>query len=63
MPSPISPSLRELWEELPPAVRQRIRAAGVTIRTADELKTCAALIEKQESDRQKNDSHDFLTTS
>lgn len=47
--SEIRPALREIWEEIPPAIQERIRNAGVTIETAEDLRLCVELIQKQES--------------
>lgn len=44
----ISPALREQWENVPVYIKNRILEANVSIETAEDLRTCVALVEKQE---------------
>ena len=44
----VNPALREQFERIPIEVKNRILEAGVSIETAEDLRLCVELIEKQE---------------
>ena len=46
--SHVNPVLREQFERIPIEIKNRILEADVSIETAEELRLCVELIEKQE---------------
>ncbi len=46
--SHIHSALREQWEQVPVYIKNRILQANVSIETAEQLRTCVALVQKQE---------------
>ena len=44
----VNPALREQFERIPIEVKNRILEAGVSIETAEDLRLCVELLEKQE---------------